>query len=89
MSVCNWEYTGEVKYRENKRSKAYAYVYQYKTDCGKEVWSDNAKAQEAWKRYITWDSRRLPYFPRCPYCGGRLNFYNPYDDGETYREVAE
>ena len=81
---CNWEYTGE--YDTNKQGAVK--MAMYNTDCGKEVkWTrDNKIGQlfkDYWKQVIPDD---MDFYVRCPYCNKVLNIYNPYDDGETWRE---
>lgn len=81
---CNWEYTGE--YDTNKQGSVKMAVY--KTDCGKEVkWTRDNRISKLFKNY---NKQRVPqgmdFYVTCPFCGKVLNIYNPYDDGETWRE---
>ena len=81
---CNWEYTGE--YDTNK--KGVVNMAMYKTDCGKEVkWTRDNKIGQLFKDY--WNQAipdYMDFYVKCPYCGKVLNVYNPYDDGETWRQ---
>lgn len=60
----------------------------YKTDCGKTVkWTNGNSIGKLFKAY---ENHVIPqymdFYVRCPYCRNILNIYNPYDDGETWRE---
>jgi hypothetical protein len=81
---CNWQYTGEFDCNKDGTVKSAI----YKTDCGKTVkWTRDNKTGVLFKKY---NNQRVPqgtdFYVKCPYCGNVLNIYNPYDDGETWRE---
>ena len=81
---CNWEYSGE--YDTNTQGAIKTAFY--RTDCGKEVvWTRNNKIGRLFENY---NNQSVPqhtdFYVKCPYCHRILNIYNPYDNGETWRE---
>ena len=83
-SRCNWEYTGEYECGKNCQVKA----AMYKTDCNREAkWTRDNQIGLLFKDY---GNQKIPqgadFLVECPYCRKILNIYNPYDDGETWRE---
>lgn len=81
---CNWEYSGE--YETNTQGSIKRALY--RTDCGKEViWTRNNKIGRLFKNYNNqFVPQHMDFYVKCPYCHRILNIYNPYDDGETWRE---
>lgn len=80
---CNWEYTGD--YDSDKYGMKSAI---YKSDCGKTIkWTRSNKIEKLFKQYYAQAvPQDLDFYVKCPYCDKVLNIYNPYDDGETWRE---
>jgi aspartate carbamoyltransferase regulatory subunit len=58
------------------------------TDCGNDfVITRSNKWRKYWKKYHAQFpiQHRSQQYVECPFCNKIANFYNPYDDGETWR----
>jgi hypothetical protein len=56
------------------------------SDCGKTfIMTRDNRWWALYKRTLEPYTKGSKPIAPCPYCGNLLNFYNPYDDGETWR----